>query len=177
MGHLPSDVAPDLRNRSYTITADVDLPAGPDGSAACEGVLVAHGDLTSGYSLFVEDGHLVHDLNVGGNHEMVRSDRPVPAGRHTLGFRLERIGAGVVRPGVGTLLIDGEPAGSFETERVFFVLISWSGLDIGLDRGSTVSHYEAPFEFTGTLEGVVIELDSDQELDSAAVLDHQNAAD
>ena len=73
--------------------------------------------------------------------------------------------------------IDGEPAGSFETERVFFVLISWSGLDIGLDRGSPVSDYAAPFEFTGTLDRVLIELDDDQELDAEAVLDHESAAD
>lgn len=177
MGHLPSDVAPDLRNRSYSITAHVEIPDAVGEGGGCEGVLVAHGDLTSGYSLFIEDGHLVHDLNVGGNHEVVRSDRPVPAGQHTLGFRLERIGEGVARPGVGTLLIDGEPVGSFETERVFFVLISWSGLDIGLDRGSPVSHYQSPFEFTGTLDRVVIDLDDDQELDPDAVLDHESAAD
>ena len=51
MGHVPSDVAPDLRSRSYTITAHVEIPA--DGA---EGVLIAHGDATSGYSLFVRDG-------------------------------------------------------------------------------------------------------------------------
>lgn len=177
MGHLPSDVAPDLRNRSYTITADVVIPGSDGERGDAEGVLVAHGDLTSGYSLYIQDGHLVHDLNVGGNHEIVRSDRPVPIGRHTVGFRLERLGEGVIRPGVGTLLIDGEPVGSFETERVFFVLISWSGLDVGLDRGSPVSHYTAPFEFTGTLDRVLIELDDDQELDAEAVLEHESSAD
>ncbi len=62
MGHLPSDVAPDLRSRSYTITAYVDIPT--DGA---EGVLIAHGDKTSGYSLYVQDGLLVHDLNIGGD--------------------------------------------------------------------------------------------------------------
>ena len=75
MGHVPSDVAPDLRSRSYTITADVEIPA--DGA---EGVFIAHGDATSGYSLFVRDGLLVHDLNIGGTHQVVTSDRPVPTG-------------------------------------------------------------------------------------------------
>jgi len=37
-------------------------------------------------------------------------------------------------------------------------LISWSGLDIGLDRGSPVSHYGAPFAFTGTLRRVTVTL-------------------
>jgi arylsulfatase len=172
MGHLPSDVAPDLRSRSYTITADVVVP--DDG---CEGVLVAHGDLTSGYSLYVQDGHLVHDLNIGGSHQILRSDRPVPPGRHTLGFRMQRTGTDLVKHGVGTLLIDDEPVGRFETDNIFWVLISWSGLDIGLDRGTPVSHYLSPFEFTGSLERVVVELDADQRLDDDAVLEQEVRSD
>ncbi len=172
MGHLPSDVAPDLRSRSYTITAEVVIP---DGGA--EGVLVAHGDLTSGYSLFIENGLLVHDLNIGGTHQILRSDRTVPTGRHELGFRMQRTGEDLVKHGVGTLLIDDEPVGTFETDNIFWVLISWSGLDIGLDRGTPVSHYASPFTFTGTLDRVVVELDDDQELDAEANLDHEVSAD
>ena len=44
MGHVPTDVAPDVRSRSYTIEADARI----DG-AATEGVLIAHGDMTCGY--------------------------------------------------------------------------------------------------------------------------------
>ena len=46
-----------------------------------EGVLIAHGDATSGYSLYVKDGLLVHDLNIGGGHEIVTSNRKIAAGR------------------------------------------------------------------------------------------------
>ena len=67
MGHVPTDVAPDLRSRSYRIEADVEVPG--------EGVLIAHGDMTSGYSLYVQDGHLVHDFNIGATHQIVRSGR------------------------------------------------------------------------------------------------------
>jgi arylsulfatase len=149
------------------------IPEHDAGAGQATGVLVAHGDLTSGYSLFIEDGHLVHDLNIGGSHQLLRSDRPVPGGRHQLGFRMQRSGSGLIKHGVGTLLIDGEPAGSFETENIFWILISWSGLDIGLDRGTPVSHYASPNEFTGTLERVVIELDDDQDLDANAVLEQE----
>jgi arylsulfatase A-like enzyme len=157
MGHVPTDAAPDLRSRSYTITAEV-LEGG-------EGVLLAHGDATSGYSLYVQDGHLVHDLSVGGNHQLVRSDRPVPAGASTLQFRMHRDGG----RGVGTLLIDGDECGRFETDRIFVVTISWSGLDVGRDRVSPVSAYDAPFEFTGRIRRVVVDLDDDQDLDQEAV--------
>ena len=156
MGHVPTDAAPDLRSRSYTITAEVLEPG--------EGVLLAHGDATSGYSLYVRDGHLVHDLSVGGNHQIVRSDRPVPDGPSELGFRLERRGS----KGIGTLSIDGLECGSFETDRIFVVTISWSGLDVGRDRASPVSDYEAPFAFSGRIRRVVVELDDDQDLDHEA---------
>ncbi len=157
MGHVPTDAAPDLRSRSYTITAEV-LESG-------DGVLVAHGDATSGYSLYVQDGHLVHDLSVGGNHQVVRSDRSIPTGASSLQFRMRRDG----RRGRGTLVIDGAQCGSFETDRIFVVTISWSGLDVGRDRVSPVSDYDPPFAFTGRIRRVVVDLDDDQDLDHEAV--------
>ncbi|MDW3216783.1 MAG: sulfatase-like hydrolase/transferase [Ilumatobacteraceae bacterium] len=159
MGHLASDVAPDVRSRSYRIVAEVEIP---DGGA--EGVLVAHGDATSGYSLHLAGGHLVHDLNVGGTHHVVRSDQPVAPGRHELGFRMERVDG----HGTGTLSVDGVDVGSMATDHSFFTLISFSGLDIGLDRGSPVGHYAAPFEFTGNLRRVVVDMDHDQDVDHEA---------
>jgi arylsulfatase A-like enzyme len=159
MGHLASDVAPDVRSRSYRITAEVEIP---DGGA--DGVLIAHGDATSGYSLYIDGGHLVHDLNVGGTHHVVRSDRPIETGRRDLGFRMERVGG----HGVGTISIDGLDVGSMETDHFFYTLISFSGLDIGLDRGSPVGHYAAPFEFRGTMRRVVVDMDHDQVVDHDA---------
>ena len=161
MGHVPTDVAPDVRSRSYTIEAQVRL------DETTEGVLIAHGDATSGYSLYVRGGRLVHDLNIGGEHHVIESDRPVPSGECRLGVRA-RPPAG---PGVRayTLLIDGQPAGTLQTKHGFANFISWSGLDIGRDRGSPVSHYAAPFAFTGTLVRVTVTMDDDQVLDGEGV--------
>jgi hypothetical protein len=135
-------------------------------------VLIAHGDATGGYSLFMRDGRLVHDLNIGGAHRLVTSTRPIEPGRRRLGFRMVRTVTGGHFPhGVGTLLVDGEPAGSMETEQIFWLMISFSGLDIGLDRGTTVADYDGtgrfvgPFEFTGRLIKVTVDLGDDQEVD------------
>jgi len=173
MGHLPSDVAPDLRSRSYTITARVQ-PCSADTS----GVLIAHGDATCGYSLFVRDGHLVHDLNIGGTHQLVTSDGPIPVGATELGFRMTRSpGDGPFPRGTGVLLVDGAEVGRMETDQIFWLMISWSGLDIGLDRGTTVGDYDrsgrhlGPFAFTGSLVDVIVELDNDQEVDHDAAGD------
>lgn len=167
MGHIPSDVAPDLRARSYRITAHVDVP-----TEHTHGVLVAHGDATGGYTLFMRDGYLCHDLNVGGKHQLVTSTDRIPPGQHTLGFHMRRTKLpDGKKHGVGTLLMDGVPVGEFETGRIFALMVSWSGLDVGLDRGTTVTDYEeegrfvGPFPFSGTLTKVVVELEDDQEVD------------
>ena len=67
--------------------------------------------------------------------------------------------------GTLTMFIDDVEVGTMTTENIFWLLISWSGLDIGLDRGTPVSHYESPFLFTGDLKKVEINLDDDQVLD------------
>lgn len=176
MGHLPTDVAPDVRARSYEIAADVLIP--PEGA---QGVLVAHGDATSGYALYLQGGHLVHDLNIGGVHQLLRSERPVPPGRRRLAFRMQ-LGPMVLTPPLpglgrvvvpssrsGSLWIDGEPAGQTAFKLGFTSLISWSGLDIGRDRASPVSHYGAPFEFTGRLFKVTVTLEPQQPLAGDAI--------
>lgn len=166
MGHVPAEVAPDLRSRSYRIEAEVDIPA-----SGAEGVLVAHGDATSGYSLFVRDGKLVHDLNVGGSHQLLESDRPVPAGPSTLGFVMRRTETDKGLRGRAGLLINGEVVAEMETSLAFWLMISWSGLDVGTDRGTTVADYDRtgrfmdPYRFTGTLTKVTITLGDDQTLD------------
>tara|TARA_Y100001970_G_scaffold42253_1_gene52619 strand:- start:7104 stop:9326 length:2223 start_codon:yes stop_codon:yes gene_type:complete len=163
MGHLPSDVAPDLRSRSYRLEASV-KPIG----ANVSGVLIAHGDATSGYSLYIDDnGYLVHDLNIGGSHQIVRSPDPVPGGSEKLGFQMARSANGT--RGVGSLLINGDVVASHETDNIFFLMISWSGLDIGLDRGTGVSYYSTPNVFTGDLIKVTVDLADDQILDGDGI--------
>jgi hypothetical protein len=48
-------------------------------------------------------------------------------------------------------------------------------LDIGRNRGSPVSHYEAPFEFTGKLNRVTVMMHDDQRLDGEGVGNAQMA--
>jgi arylsulfatase len=159
MGHLPTDVAPDVRARSFVIEADVRA------EAKSEGVLIAHGDATCGYTLFVRAGRLIYDMNVGGRHAVATSDRVVPPGHRRLAVAVRS------EPGrrIITLFIDGKAAGSAETELGFRNFVSWSGLDIGRDRGSPVADYAAPFEFTGVLKKVTVTMDTDQRLDGKTI--------
>lgn len=165
MGHLPSDVAPDLRSRSYRINVDVEILSNID-----SGVLIAHGDATGGYSLYMDKGHLVHDLNIGGTHQLLTTPEPVLPGRRELTFVMQR------KPkednsvvGRASLWVDGIEVAQLHTDSIFNLMISWSGLDIGFDRGTTVGDYASPFAFTGKLRKVTVDLGDDQELDHDGV--------
>ena len=161
MGHLPSDVAPDLRSRSYRIDVDLEVLSDRD-----SGVLIAHGDATGGYSLYMDNGHLVHDLNIGGTHQLLTSPEPVLPGRRELAFVMQR------QPqddnsviGRASLRVDDVEVAELSTNSIFTLMISWSGLDIGFDRGTTVGNYASPFTFSGKLHKVTVDLSDDQELD------------
>jgi arylsulfatase len=167
ISHVPSVAAPDIRNRSYSITAEVVMPAaGAEGAAAgAEGVVIAHGDSCAGYSLYVRNGRLVHDYNFVGTHYVVTSDVPVPPGPCTLRFEFTKTGR---YAGIGRLFIDAKKVGEVRMPQTMPAVISWEGLDVGRDSLVPVGDYAAPFPFTGTIRRVVVELANDQQLDRAA---------
>jgi arylsulfatase len=150
MGHIPTDIAPDVRARSYRIEAHVTVKPGD------QGVLIAHGDATCGYSLYLKGGHLHFDVNVG-EHQIVSSEAPVSPGEQILSVHVAH-GA----PVQAELRCDGAAIGSGTIRFGFVNFISWSGLDIGHDRSSPVSAYSAPFAFTGDLARVVVTIEDEQ---------------
>jgi hypothetical protein len=96
-----------------------------------------------------------------------------PPGRASARRTRRTVGAGnsAGKGGVSAypLLIDGKPSGSLQTQLAFNNFISWSGLDVGRDRSSPVSRYEAPFEFTGRLLRVTVAMHDDQKLDGDGI--------
>jgi len=161
-GRIPGDVSPDVRNRSYSITAEVELPAG-----GAEGVLLAMGDSCGGYAFYLKDGHLIHDYNYLATHNLVVSDRPLPVGPCSLRFEMERTGEA---SGRGTLFIDGVAAGSAEIPVVYRARTSFIGLEVGRSAQPAVGEFEAPFAFTGVLHRVVVDLVRDQSPDEEGAM-------
>lgn len=152
--------APDIANRSYSIAAEVEIPA-----AGAEGVLLASGTRFAGYVLYVKDGHLVYEHVYSENvRYTIRSNAPVPSGRHVLRYEFTKTGS---RRGRGTLSIDGRPAGSIEIPKTWPIYAIAGGVLCGRDGGSPVSEaYACPFTFTGTIHRVIIELGDDCEPDA-----------
>jgi arylsulfatase len=160
MDRVPTDAAPDIRNRSYAISAEVEIPRG-----GAQGVIVAHGDWCSGYALYLKEGHLVHDYNFVGTHHVVTSDLPLAPGRHALRYEMRRTGPFA---GEGTLSVDDQIVGKVDVPRTHAGIVSMIGLEVGRAPAPAVSDFVAPFPFTGTIERVTFELGPDQVVDPVA---------
>jgi len=152
---VPEEVAANVKGRSHTIVADVEIP--PDGA---EGALLNQGSILGGYTLYVADDHLhyVHNY-LGRSEDYLVSSEPVPRGRCTLGFAFET--AGPFQGGAARLTIDGRTVAEGEIARFTPVRFSITdaGLYCGEDGGSAITpRYRGPFTFTGTLHTVTVEL-------------------
>jgi arylsulfatase A-like enzyme len=155
MVRLPEPSAPNLMNKSFKITAVVDLPDG-----AAKGMLVTDGGRFGGYGLFLQNGKLVYVYNFANDDRyVITSNRTIPPGRVKLGFEFKSDG-GAGAGGTGTLFINGNAVGEGRigrTERLFFS--DDETFDVGMDTGTPVIEiYQLPFALNGKLERLEIEL-------------------
>jgi hypothetical protein len=153
---IPEGAAPDMKNKSYELRAEVEIP-----EAGAEGVLVTQGGRFCGYGLYLLKGKLVYDYNlVGVKHYRVVSKEPIPPGKHTLTADFKYDGRGIGKGGDLVLSVDGKAVAVGRIERTLpFRLAGDETLDIGEDTGTPVSEdYQVPFKFTGALKKLVITL-------------------
>jgi arylsulfatase len=164
---VPEGAAVNVRNRSYTIAAAVDIE-----SRDAQGVLFSHGGRFGGHSLFVKDSKLHYVYNwLGEVEQEVVSDIDVPLGRCVLGVSFEKEGNDDQHSPYGTasLFIGERVVGEsdIKTQPGKFAL-GGEGLNVGKDPGAPVSPsaYEAPFVFRGgTIEEVVVDVSGDPFVD------------
>jgi arylsulfatase len=157
---IPSYSAPDIKNVSYALTANVDCTGLDVAAGEADGTILSSGDRFCGYALFIADGHLVHDYNAAGVHYLARSASPVTAGPMTLRYRFTKTGE---LRGNGVCAIDGVDGPPVELARTLGVHISPAGLCIGWSALSPVSElFESPYPFRGSIDEVVFELGADR---------------
>ena len=83
---VPEQQAVNIRNRSYSIGALVDIP-----SPGAQGVIFAHGSWFGGHALYVKDGTFKYVYNwVGEFEQIVESEKPFPTGECTLSVAFEK---------------------------------------------------------------------------------------
>ncbi len=150
--------APDLKHKNYTITAEVNIPE--EGS---EGVLVTQGGRFGGYGLFVKDGKLVYVHNLADvERYQVVSDKPLPTGDVTLKAVYKSDKDVPFSGATVTLYANNRRIGEGRVEKTLPNRISIDEtFDVGYDTGTPVTEdYETPFDFTGKLKEVAIDLNT-----------------
>ncbi|HEY2420004.1 MAG TPA: sulfatase-like hydrolase/transferase, partial [Neobacillus sp.] len=150
MAHLPSSAAPSLTLSSYSITIPIFRLTQDE-----EGVLIAHGNHSSGYTLYIKENYLIYEYNYVGTVYQVQSSVEVPVGLSTIRFEFKRK---IFTQGNGMLYINNQLSGIVKLARTLPFVISVEGLDIGRDRLTPVSrNYPIPeFPFTGQIKQVDI---------------------
>jgi arylsulfatase len=176
---VANQIAPRLLNRPHAITATVELKDGESG------VLVAQGNSSGGFALYLKDHRLFYAYNYLGIRQFqIATESQIGAGRHELRFEFEPTGKpdlahGKGAPGRAQLYVDGKLAGSGELPVTIPLLLGLTdGLSCGRTPGAPVSpDFESPFAFTGELEKVVVdvsgELIEDQTAQMRAIMAHQ----
>ena len=125
--------------------------------------------MDGGYTFYVKDGKLHYGYNyVAEQYYHVASAQPVPEGRHQLRYEFQVTGKpdimkGKGTPGTGRLYIDGKPVGEIQMPVTTPLAMSLGGgITCGANPGSPVTpEYEPPFEFTGTIYGVTVDVSGD----------------
>ena len=160
MGRLSENSVVSMKNKSFSITADVDVPDG-----GVNGVIIAQGGRFGGWAVYVKDGRLAFVYNVLGIQEFTTvADEPVPAGRHQLRMEFAYDGGGLAKGGDVTLFHDGEPVGSGRVGATQPMIFSADETtDIGYETGTTVTpDYTARgSRFTGRIHWVQLDVGTD----------------
>ena len=156
MVRIPEGGAPDLKNKSFGISAVVDIP-----QSGAEGLLMTQGGRFAGLRLTCARGRPVFHYNLCGveRYTVAGADKLTP-GRHVITVDFNYDGGGVGKGGEATLTVDGKKVASEKLRRTIGYRMSLDEtLDIGEDTGTPVSEdYHVPFKFTGKLEKVTIHI-------------------
>jgi hypothetical protein len=145
-----------VKNRSHTITADVEVPQG-----GAKGVILAQAGRFGGWSFYLQDGKPTYTYNWRGlKWYTVAAPQALAAGKATIRFDFAYDGGGVGKGGTGTLYVNGKNVATGRIDQTQCCVFSADeGADVGADEGTPVTEaYQVPFKFTGKIDKVTIEL-------------------
>jgi arylsulfatase len=161
MTRLPEGSAPKLNNVHHAITVDATIP---DGGA--DGVLIALGGDSAGFTLYVKDQRLVYEYNwFNIDRYTVTSTEAIPSGNVKLGFEFVPQAPAPGSPADVSLTVNGAPAGSGVVEKQITARFGTESLDVGRDCMSPVSKNYGParfYPFTGEIATVEIDFPKGQ---------------
>ena len=154
---LPYSSAPDITGKSYSVTAEVEIPQG-----GAEGMINTLGGRAGGHGLYLLKGKPVFVYNFF-DLERFRweGQAALTPGKHTVMFDFKYDGPGFGKGGTGVLSVDGkEVARKTIPHTIPFVETIDETFDVGVDTRTGVddNDYQPPFRFTGKLNKLTINL-------------------
>ncbi|PSJ57571.1 arylsulfatase [Mesorhizobium soli] len=166
---LPESDAPSILNRSYTITAEIDIPASANGTTgraasqgSSEGMLVTQGGRFGGYGLYLLKGKPVFLYNfVGLDRYRWEGPDALTPGKHTIVFDFKYDGPGFGKGGTGVLKVDDKEVARRDIPHTIpFIIALEETFDVGVDTRTPVddNDYQVPFRFTGKLDKLTVQV-------------------
>ena len=163
---VPPSAAPSILDKSYTITAEVEIPEG-----GAEGMIVTEGGRFGGYGLFlskgvagIRRGKPVFLYNLLNLKRAIWSGPALGAGKHTIVFNFKYDGPGLGKGGTGVLSVDGKEVARKSMENSTPITFPEDEtFDIGQDTRTGVAmleyRYDVPFKFTGKINKLTFKLE------------------
>jgi arylsulfatase len=147
-----------VKNRSKTITAEVEVPQG-----GANGTILAQGGRFGGWSLYIKDGVPGYAYNfLGLEQTSIVADKPLAPGKATVKFDFAYDGGGPGKGGMGTLYVNGEKVAESRIEHTQAGLFSADETaDVGIDLGTPVVEAvgaEHASRFSGQIPKVTVEV-------------------
>jgi arylsulfatase A-like enzyme len=158
MTHMTENTFINVKNRSHSITAEVEILQGGE-----EGVILAQGGRFAGWSLYMKDGKLSYVYNwFGRERYTITAPEPLAPGKATIRFEFaydggDTPGAG----GTGTIIVNGQKVAEGRIGKTTpFIFSADETADVGMDEATPVTedYAEGDNEFTGKIEKVTVEL-------------------
>jgi arylsulfatase len=162
---VPASAAPSILDKSYTITAEVEIPEG-----GAEGMIVTEGGRFGGYGLFLSKGEfgigrgkVVFLYNLLDLKRTMWEGPELSPGKHTIVFDFKSAGEGLGQGGTGVLYVDGKEVAKNSIEHSTPITFPEDEtFDIGEDTRTGVAmveyRYDVPFEFTGRIDNLTFKL-------------------
>jgi len=160
MGRLSENSVVSIKNKSFSVTAEVEVP-----EKGAEGVIIAQGGRFGGWSLYFVDGKATFVYNVLGIHLFSTvADSVLESGKHQVRIEFAYDGGGLAKGGDVTLYYDGNAVGTGRVGATQAMIFSADETtDVGYESGTSVSSdYTAQSSrFTGKIQWVQIDTGDD----------------
>jgi arylsulfatase len=154
---INSSNAPNILGRSYSMTAEVDVP-----QSGGDGMIATMGGRWGGWGLYMLKGKPVFNYNmlILAQYRWEGPDQLTP-GKHTIGFDYTYDGPGIAKGGSGVLKVDGKVvATGKQANSIAFLQVADETFDVGLDTRTGVNDkdYQVPFAFDGKIDRFSVKL-------------------